>query len=179
MARLTVGTHVAVAEMEQRYRQAQDPVDRSQWQILWLVAQGKLAREVAASTGYSRKWVGTIVRRYNADGVAGVGDRRHANPGRVPVLSAVQRADLAIALAGPAPDGGLWSGPKVAAWITAQTGQAVGGPCGWEYLVRLGYRLRQPRPRHVKADAAAQEAFKKGGSPPSSPPSSRPIPISG
>ena len=176
MARLAVAGHLSLDEMGRRYRRARDPVARGQWQIVWLVAQGRLAREVAATTSYSTKWVGAIVRRYTADGPAGVGDRRHANPGGTPALSPEQRAELNAALDGPAPDGGLWSGPKVAAWIAARTGRAVGPQCGWEYLVRLGCALRRPRPRHAKADAEAQAAFKGGGSPPRSRRSSAPIP---
>jgi transposase len=177
MARLAVMAHLTPDELERRYRRARDPVARSQWQIVWLVAQSRSGREAAAATGYSTKWVGLVVRRYNADGPAGVGDRRRANPGRAPVLSAEQRAALHARLAAPPPDGGLWSGPKVAAWIEQQTGRAVGPQCGWEYLVRLGCALRRPRPRHAKADAAAQEGFKKGGSPTRSGRSSAPIPM--
>jgi len=32
---------------------------------------------------------------------------------------------------------------------------------GWEYLRRLGFTLRHPRPKHIKADNKAQEAFKE------------------
>jgi len=34
---------------------------------------------------------------------------------------------------------------------------------GWEYLKRLNYSKRVLRPRHAKADPAAQEAFKNEG----------------
>ncbi len=46
-------------------------------------------------------------------------------------------------------------------WILARTGRNVHPQRGWEYLTRLGYSKRILRPRHAKADAAAQEAFKK------------------
>jgi transposase len=160
--RLTVMPHLPVDQLEGRYRQARDPVARSQWQIVWLVAQGQVARQVAASTSYSTKWISTIIHRYNATGPSGIGDRRHANPGKAPILSAQQQAALQVVLASPPPDGGLWSGPKVAAWIKEQTGQAVLPQCGWAYLKRLGCVLRRPRPQHAKADPAAQETFKKG-----------------
>jgi transposase len=176
MARLVVAGHLSLDELERRYRRARDPVARSQWQIVWLVAQGKSGREAAEATGYSTKWVGAVVRRYNADGPDGVGDRRRANPGRAPLLSAEARAALHARLAEPPPDGGLWSGPKVAGWIAERTGRAVGPQCGWEYLVRLGCALRRPRPRHVQADPAAQEGFKGGASPTRSRPSSAPTP---
>ena len=31
--------------------------------------------------GYSQKWTREIVRRYESEGLEGLGDRRHANPG--------------------------------------------------------------------------------------------------
>ena len=77
------------------------------------------------------------------------------------LLSAQLQAQLVAALEEPPPDGGLWTGRKVAQWILARTGRKVYPQRGWEYLKRLGTSLRVLRPRHAKADAAAQEACKK------------------
>ena len=80
------------------------------------------------------------------------------------------------ALAGPASDGGLWTGRKVAAWIGERVGRAVHEARGWEAMVRLGFRPLRPRPREERADPAAQAAFKRGGSRPPSTRSRRPTP---
>ena len=157
--------HLGPAEIEQQYRRARDPVARSQWHILWLLARGAPTAIVAATTGYSATWIYAIVRRYNAAGPAGVGDRRRANPGADPLLTAAQRADLRRALTGPAPDGGLWTGRTVAAWMAARLGRPVATQRGCEYLRRLGLPPQVPRPRHVAADPAAQAGVKRGGSP--------------
>src|SRR4029078_6584879 len=80
MSRKTnVDESLSVRELETRYRKARCPANRSHRQIVCLLAQGKPAREVAAVTGYSAKWVGEIARRYNNGGLAGLGDRRHQN----------------------------------------------------------------------------------------------------
>jgi hypothetical protein len=50
-------------ELEQRYRRAEDPVARSQWQIVWLLAGGASSAAVARSTGYSVNWIREIARR--------------------------------------------------------------------------------------------------------------------
>ena len=162
--RLRLKEQLTLDEIEQRYRRAGEAVARSQWQILWLLARGEATAAVVAATGYSATWIYQIVRRYNAEGAAGIGDRRHRNPGAAPLLDAAGQADLRAALAGPAPGGGLWSGPAVASWPAERLGRPVGPQRGWAYLRRLGQTPQVPRPSHAQADPAAQEAFKKGAS---------------
>jgi transposase len=159
--RVHLEQHLTTDELERRYRQARDPVERSHFQILWLVSQGNLTREVVAATGYSATWIRTICQRYNAQGAVGVGDRRHANPGAVALLTPAQQAELGQVLQAAPPDGGLWTSRKVADWISRQTGRRVGVQRGWEYLKRLGYTPPVPRPTHAKADPEAQEQFRK------------------
>lgn len=170
MRRLTIPPHLALDELEQRYRRATDPVARSQWQMVWLLRGGTPTAEVARVTGYSVNWVREVARRYREDGPAGVGDRRHGNPGAAPLLDAGQQAQLCAALGGPAPDGGIWTCRHVAAWIGGAIGRPVDPARGWEWMRRLGFTPQRPRPRETRADPAEQEAFKKGGSPPPSPP---------
>jgi transposase len=158
---ITVKPHLSVEAIETRYRRAKDPVERSQWQIIWLIAQGKTTKAIREVTGSYLAWIRTIAHRSNQDGPLGIGDHRHANPGGGFILSAQLQAQLIAALEEPPPDGGLWTGRKVAQWILARTGRKVHPQRGWEYLKRLGGSLRVLRPRHAKADAAAQEAFKK------------------
>ena len=162
--RLSVEAHLSVEEVERRYRRARDGVERSHWQIVWLVAQGHACAEVAALTGYSVPWVRELVHRYNRAGPAGVGDRRHENPGARGLLTPEQQAALERALEAPTPDGGLWSGPRVARWMSAELGRRVWPQQGWVYLRRIGFTPHRPRPHHERADAAAQDAFKGGAS---------------
>ena len=160
--RLTANSHLSLDELAARYRSSKEAVERSHWHIIWLLAQGKTTQEIAAVTGYSVPWIRALIHRYNDAGPAALGDLRRANPGGRFLLSAVQQADLQQTLdTSPPPDGGLWSGPKVAAWILAHTGRQVSPQRGWEYLKRLEFSQCVLRPRHAKADPAAQEAFKK------------------
>src|SRR6476646_583586 len=101
--RIHLRTDISVDELEQRYRVAKEPHERSWWQILWLLSKGQLAREIAESTGYSRYWIGQVAKRYNAEGTEGMRNRQHTHSHRAPLaLSAEHLAELAEVVRGPA-----------------------------------------------------------------------------
>jgi transposase len=163
MRKIHLATHLTTDDLEQRYRQAQEPHERTWWQILWLLSRGQTAKAVADSTGYSAYWIGQLAKRYNEHGPEAMSNRQHTRPRRTPtVLSSAQIEELRQALAGPAPEGERWSGRVVGEWIAARIGRPVRYQTGWSYLQRLQARQRWPRPRHVAASAAEQEAFKGG-----------------
>jgi len=49
--RIRLTPHVEVDELERRYRAAKEPHERSWWQILWQLAWGQTATQVAETTG--------------------------------------------------------------------------------------------------------------------------------
>lgn len=63
--RLSIQPHLTREDMERRYRTAKDPVARSPWQRVWLLAQGMPSEQVAAVTGYSLTWGRIMVQRDN------------------------------------------------------------------------------------------------------------------
>src|SRR5689334_15077127 len=111
--------------------------------------------------GYTARWIRTIVSRYNRAGEAAILDRRRMQKGHPPLLTASQQKELDQALELPPADGGLWTGPKVAAWMQERLGREVDPRRGWDYLQRLGRSSRVPRPQHEQSDEATQQAFKK------------------
>ncbi len=115
--RLHLEEHLSTQELEERYRRARDPVERTHYQIVWLLSLGKLTREVAEATGYSPEWIREVSRRYNEGGAEGLGDRRHRNPGAAPLLSPEQQRELGEALEEPPEDGGMWNSAKVASCL--------------------------------------------------------------
>ena len=167
-APLTLPPHLTSSEITQRYRTCADGVEKTHWHIIWLLDQGQHIPAVAAELGYSQGWVRTIVHRYSDLGADGLKDRRRDNPGATPVVSADVRAELQTRLADPPADGGVWTGPKVALWLSDRLGRPIAPQRAWEVLQALGYTLQRPRPRAVQADPGAQAAFKKGGLPPRS-----------
>lgn len=159
--RLQIKDHLPVDDLARRYRQATDGIERSHYQIVWLLAQGHPSESVAELTGYSRDWVYKLARKYNKDGPDALGDKRHDNPGGRMLLDEVQQAQLLQALQQPPGDGDLWDGPKVAQWMSDVLGRKIHPQRGWEYLKLMGLRLHRPRTSHVESDPQAQEAWKK------------------
>ena len=163
MRKLELSGHLEASELYERYRLATDGVLRSHYQMMWHLAEGMWVSECAAATGYTRRWIEKLAQRYNAEGPEALGDRRRRNKGARPLLDAAQLAALAEVVSAPPPDGGLWSGRKVAAWIATEIGRAHVHPQrGWAYLRRLDLTWQTPRPAHDRAATPeAQAAYKK------------------
>jgi transposase len=161
---LTLSDHIPTKELAQRSRQAPTPVEARRWQLLALVADAMTVEHAASLVGLHPEYARRVVRRYNQEGPTSLRDRRtdHVPPRRPPLLTAEEQQELAAAIQGPAPHGGLWTGPDVARWIAAKTGRDYVAPQrGHDYLKRVGMSPQRPRPRHTNADPAAQEEFKK------------------
>jgi transposase len=160
--RIEIASHLTAEELKQRYLAATEVKEARRWQVLWLVAIGCSTMEAAAVGGVSRATARRLVRRYNAGGAEGALDKRRSNAGRRPKLTPEQEQKLLNALQGPAPDGGLWTRPKVARWIETETGYTGGVSFGYKILKRVGGRLRYPRRHHEKAASEEeQEAWKQ------------------
>lgn len=160
---LPLADHLPPDQIRARFRACRDRTERAHWQVILLKSQGRTLDDIAAATGYTPGWASTIIHRYNDGGPDALRDRRHDHPGAPAMLTPDEQADLDAALeTGRAPDGGPWTGPKVARWIETATGREhVHDQRGWEWLVRLGFASQTPRPSHEEADPAAQAAFKK------------------
>jgi len=161
---LPLHPHLPTQELAQRSRQAPTPVEARRWQLLALVADELTVKQAARLVGLNYDYARRVIHRYNREGPMALRDRRleARAPGTRPLLTAEQQQELAQAVQGPAPGGGLWSGPVVARWIAEKTGREQVRPQrGHDYLRRVGMSPQRPRPRHTKADPAAQEAFKK------------------
>jgi hypothetical protein len=117
--RIRLHPYLTDHELHERYRRTHNPVERSRWHFLWLLARGLTATAIARVTGYSAYWIGQIARRYNRAGPDGMGDQRRHRRARHPVLSEEQQAALRAALAEPHPAGDQWCGRTVAAWLSA------------------------------------------------------------
>lgn len=163
-----VADHLSVDDLEAGFRGARDPTASRHFQVIWLLARGHTIVEVAAVTSFVPRWIEQLLARYNERGPAALGDLRRANGARASVLRPELLERLPERLADPPPDGGVWTGPKVAAWLAAELGvKAVAPQRGWEALKAIGWSLQRPRPRHPgSATPEEREAFKKSSNRP-------------
>jgi transposase len=160
MARRTeLAAHLTSDELKERYRTCRDAKEARRWQALWQLSLGISITQAAALTGFHRNWVRRLLQRYNTAGPDAIVDQHAQHPGgRLPYLSPAHQHELDAALDEPAPDGGLWTGPKVAAWIATKINRPIHPQLGWSYLRKLGFTLRRPRPQHQDAATAEEQA---------------------
>jgi winged helix-turn helix protein len=125
------------AALEAHLTTATAPDERRRLQVLLHLAAGTPLAAIVATTGYRPRSIRQIAQRYVELGAASLVDRRAFAPGAAPLLSAAEQLELRQALQHGPPDGGEWTGPKVARWIAAKTGKSVHRQRGLEYLRRL------------------------------------------
>ncbi len=131
-----------------------------------LVLEGHPREVAAAACGMDRQTLRDWVHRYNAEGIAGLANRRA--PGPAPRLSAGQEALV---------DRWVEEGPElerdgVVRWRCRDLQERIGREFGvrlhertvGKLLAKLRFRRLSVRPRHPQSDPAAQAAF-KGASP--------------
>ncbi len=175
MARIV--DHLPLEGLEARYRAARDATEARHTQAIWLLAQGRTFLEVGEVLAFAPRWVEELAARYNALGPAALGDQRRRNGRAASLLREDVLAALVERLRTPPEEGGLWSGPKVAAWMARHLGlERVHPQRGWEALKRIGWSIQAPRPRHSRAATPEQQAEFKGGWKPLSPRPGRRIP---
>ena len=161
--RIELKPHLTTAELYRRYRQCREPQEKARWRALHLISRGTRAADAARRVGRTSGWVTQLTQRYNERGAEAVATQAGAvKPGPRPSLNEQAAVELDAALRVAAPDGGLWTAPKVAAWIEQRTGRSVHETTAWRVMRRLGFTLQVPRPRHRRsASAEEQAAFKK------------------
>lgn len=159
--KLSLSQHLSTPELLNRYRNSRNVIEKSHYQVIWLLSTGKTPKQVAEMTSYSQTWVYQLINRYNHQGEKGLGDLRAFNQGKEPLLGDVQQAQLHQVLTTSAPDGGLWNGRKVAEWMSEITGKEISRMRGWEYLKQMEYALKVPRPEHQEISLQEQQEWKK------------------
>jgi transposase len=164
MRRLPVTRHRTANQAWAKYRACRNRVEKTRWHAIWLLLRTDRPRtpaQVAEVVGVSVTSVRAALNRWNAHGPEGLADRRATNRGR-PTLSDAQQTELFAALKKRPPDGGLWSGPKVARYAAERWGVTVRPQTGWRWLRQFGFTLQVPRPSHPRsADPLTRKRWEK------------------
>ena len=153
--------HRAREELAALLKKSKDKVTYQRVQCIWLrAALGLSAPQVAQALGWSLSAVHHLQSRYWRQGAAallgpGRGGRAHA------YLSLTEEQRFLERFAFRAAQGGVIEAGPVRAAYAELVGHAVPKSTVYRLLARHDWRKLAPRPRHVGANAAAQEAFKK------------------
>lgn len=148
-------------ELYAHYRGERDVRRRMRLQALWLVRQGRdevaASREVGVGRRSLQRWLGW----YRAGGLNAMLDRvpGHGARGQPSRLTAAQREELLAHAAA----GHFRTYDEARTWVEREWGVTYRYKGMYALLARLTVHPKVPRPQAEKADAAAQEAWKKGG----------------
>jgi len=153
---------------ELRSRAKKEPNRRAALRMLAIAnALEGLSRAAAArAVGIERQSLCDAIKRYNAEGVAGLYDRPKGHaPQR---LTAEELAQLkAQILTGPDPEKGEpsnWTLPDLCRFVEGSFNKRLVPQSMSRVVRRMGLSKQKTRPVHPKRDPKASEAFEKGGS---------------
>lgn len=168
MKNLINGDKATVARLAERLKQANSHSEYQRIQCVLIRATlGSSAAEIAQLLGWSTATVHVLHSRFAKEGDA-IFDLRERGGRRHQHLSADQEQALLAPFVERAQAGGMLTVAEIQLAYQEQVGKAVAPSTIYRLLDRHGWRKVVPRPRHPKADVAAQAAFKKT-SPPGTP----------
>lgn len=153
----------STVELRQMAKQEKNPLVVRRILAIALVLDGMDRETAARACGMERQTLRDWVHRYNAEGLAGLRERRHNNRSS-PLTPAVSQAFEELVEQGPDPaiHGVVrWRRIDLKQELKARFGISVHERTVGSYLAKLGYGRLSVRPQHPDADSEEQEAFKK------------------
>jgi len=146
-------------ELKELYQAEKDHQNRTRLQALWYLRQGRTVGTVAELIGKHPRTIQDWVAWYRKGGVAELLRHRHGgHTGSEARLTTQQGSELK-ALAEKGEIRTVWDGVQ---WAKEQ--KVTYTYWGMRHVFeRLRLKKKVPRPRHPKASAEEQEAWKKGG----------------
>jgi transposase len=161
MKRLIVGDKPTVTRLAERLKQAGSRAEYQRIQCVLIRATlGSSAAQIAQLLGWSTATVHVLHSRWAREGDA-IFDVRPRGGRRHQYLSPEQEAELLAPFVARADAGGMLTVSEIQQAYQDRAGKAVAASTIYRLLQRHGWRKLVPRPRHPKADVAAQAAFKK------------------
>lgn len=166
-SKLIIRTDIDVETLRRRARFERDGRIAARLLAIANALDGMSRADAARAAGMDRQTLRDWVLRFNAEGVDGLCDRKR--PGGRSFLNEGQQAVLRnMVLRGPDPDRdgvSAWRLVDICRLCEERFGVTYSVSGMFDLLKGLDLSWQKSRPRHPQADAAAQKAFKKGGSP--------------
>jgi transposase len=150
-----------------RRRAKKEPSRRAALRMLAIAnaLEGMSRADAARVVGTERQSLCDAIKRFNAEGLAGLYDQPKGH--RRPVLSEGEEAALiARILRGPDPEKGepsSWTLPDLCRFIEERFDKPMCPQSMSRVVRRLGLSRQKTRPVHPQRNARAVEAFEKGG----------------
>lgn len=161
MKALIAGDKPTIARLADRLKRAGSHAEYQRIQcVLMRATLGSSAAQIAGLLGWSTATVHVLHSRWAKEGDAifdlrARGGRHHQH------LSPEQERELLAPFVERAQAGGMLTVAEIQQAYQAQLDKEVAPSTVYRLLDRHGWRKVVPRPRHPKADVAAQAAFKK------------------
>lgn len=161
MKTLIEADHATIDRLAERLKKARGRPEYQRIQCVLLRATlGSSAAEIAKVLGWATTTVHNVHSRFAREGEAlfdlkPKGGRRHQH------LTLLEEAQLLAPFIEQAHAGDMLQAARVRSAYEHRVGKQVAESTIYRLLGRHGWRKVVPRPRHPKADVAAQAAFKK------------------
>lgn len=156
-------TEFSPEELRRAAKRSRDASQSRRLLALASILEGASRTGAARLAGMDRQTLADWVHRYNAEGIAGLQDRKRT--GRKPLLSEDQLTELDQVVEtppDPVADGVVrWRCSDLKALIAKRFGIEISEGSVGRILKARGFRKLSARPQHPEADAAAQEAFQQ------------------
>jgi len=126
---------------------------------------GMSRTQAARAAGIERQSLCDAIKRFNADGIAGLVDRPKGHR-RERLSEAEQAVLINVILRGPDPDRGepcAWILPDLCRFIEERFDKTMAPQSMSRVVRRLGLSCQKTRPVHPQKNAKAAEAFEKRG----------------
>ena len=152
---------IGVKDLRRRMILAPTPREWERWYAMLLLARGLTAAATAEALDRGSPHHRTLGRRLRRGRTHSVDVR--ADRGFPPALGEAQQADLKAAVRDPPAESGMelanWNWKVVRQFVLERYGASLSRSSCLNWLHRLGFALKRPKKRLLKADAAKREAF--------------------
>ena len=156
------GWQLDLASVRSRMYLAPTPRERERWHALWLLCRGLTASGTAQALGRDAHTIGRWAAAFGEGGPAAlIFEQTGGSP--PPALGETQQAELTGAVQELPEMSGIemanWNWKVVRQFVSKRFGIGLSRSACLNYLHRLGFVLKRPKKRLVKADEQKREAF--------------------